>query len=239
MVLFRTEFNGYAVKFSPFEEDKIAVATAQNFGIVGNGKQYVLQVTPQGLIPVSMFYSKDCLYDCAWSEEHEAHLVSVSGDGSIKLWDVSKKDGRPIRAWQEHTQEVYGVDWNLQRKDSFVTASWDKSVKLWSPLQPRSLRTWMEHEYVVYSAMWDPLHPDVFASCSGDCTLKVWDTRGPQSVQTIRAHDMEVLTMDWNKYMEHVVFTGSVDRTIRMWDLRNPGRPLGEFSGHAYAVRKN
>ena len=35
---------GYSVKFSPFEEDKLAVATSQNFGIIGNGKQYVLQV---------------------------------------------------------------------------------------------------------------------------------------------------------------------------------------------------
>ena len=41
---FRTAFNGYAVKFSPFEEGRLAVATAQNFGIIGNGRQYVLQV---------------------------------------------------------------------------------------------------------------------------------------------------------------------------------------------------
>jgi len=44
MAPFRTAFNGYAVKFSPFEETRIAVATAQNFGIIGNGRQYVLQV---------------------------------------------------------------------------------------------------------------------------------------------------------------------------------------------------
>jgi len=42
---FRTAFNGYAVKFSPFEEGRLAVATAQNFGIIGNGRQYVLQVS--------------------------------------------------------------------------------------------------------------------------------------------------------------------------------------------------
>lgn len=41
---FKTEFNGYAVKFSPFEDGRIAVATSQNFGIIGNGRQYVLQV---------------------------------------------------------------------------------------------------------------------------------------------------------------------------------------------------
>ena len=41
---FKTDFNGYAVKFSPFEDGRIAVATSQNFGIIGNGRQYILQV---------------------------------------------------------------------------------------------------------------------------------------------------------------------------------------------------
>ena len=36
---FKTQFQACAVKFSPFEEGKLAVATAQNFGIIGNGKQ--------------------------------------------------------------------------------------------------------------------------------------------------------------------------------------------------------
>ena len=48
MAPFRTAFNGYAVKFSPFEEGRVAVATAQNFGIIGNGRQYVLQVHSSG-----------------------------------------------------------------------------------------------------------------------------------------------------------------------------------------------
>lgn len=40
---FKTAFQGYGVRFSPFEDSKIAVATSQNFGIIGNGRQYVLQ----------------------------------------------------------------------------------------------------------------------------------------------------------------------------------------------------
>ena len=44
MPAYRTAFQGYSVRFSPFEEGKLAVATSQNFGIIGNGKQYVLQV---------------------------------------------------------------------------------------------------------------------------------------------------------------------------------------------------
>ena len=45
-MFYRSAFNGYSLQFSPFDEGKIAVATAQNFGIIGNGKQYVLQVGP-------------------------------------------------------------------------------------------------------------------------------------------------------------------------------------------------
>jgi len=44
MPVFKMEFNGYSVQFSPFD-DRLAVGAAQNFGIIGNGKQYVLQVS--------------------------------------------------------------------------------------------------------------------------------------------------------------------------------------------------
>jgi hypothetical protein len=33
------------IEFSPFIENRVAVATAQNFGIIGNGRQYVLEVS--------------------------------------------------------------------------------------------------------------------------------------------------------------------------------------------------
>ena len=52
-MFYRCPFNGYAIKFSPFEEGRIAVATAQNFGIIGNGRQYVLQVSAPTSLPPS------------------------------------------------------------------------------------------------------------------------------------------------------------------------------------------
>jgi peroxin-7 len=33
-----------------------------DFGIVGNGKMYILQITPEGLVPLNSFYTKDGLY---------------------------------------------------------------------------------------------------------------------------------------------------------------------------------
>lgn len=45
MLSFKTHFHACAVKFSPFVGDLVAVATAQNFGIIGNGQQLILRVT--------------------------------------------------------------------------------------------------------------------------------------------------------------------------------------------------
>lgn len=43
-------FNGYAVKYSPFFDSKLAVATAANYGLVGNGRLYILNLTANGII---------------------------------------------------------------------------------------------------------------------------------------------------------------------------------------------
>lgn len=49
-MFFKTQFNGYSVKFSPYNEGRLAVSTAQNFGIIGNGRQYILDVSQANAI---------------------------------------------------------------------------------------------------------------------------------------------------------------------------------------------
>ena len=92
------------------------------------------------------FETQDGLYSCAWSEMHENHVATASGDGTIKLWDItlnvrpvrdapreeglSVEQDYPIKSWAEHTREVYSIDWSNLRKDMFATASWDASIRL-------------------------------------------------------------------------------------------------------------
>ena len=237
MITFPTELHGYSVEFSPFEENKLACATSQHFGIVGNGRQFVLDVGERGIGEVRHFDTQDGVYDCTWSEVNENHLLSATGDGSLKLWDTHAPRN-PLMSFEEHTHEVYSADWNLVTKDLFLSGSWDCKVKVWNPKSHKSLRTYKEHTYCVYSTVWSPLLPDTFASASGDHTLKIWDVNEAKSKQTIRAHEFEILTCDWNKYNEFEVATGSVDKTIRIWDLRNPKREVMELHGHSYAVRR-
>ena len=64
MLEYRTQgFNGYAVKYSPFFDSRIAVASSQHFGLVGNGRLYVLGLTPKGIV-AEKWYAL-CSYRCS------------------------------------------------------------------------------------------------------------------------------------------------------------------------------
>ncbi|KAH6601771.1 hypothetical protein BASA61_001798 [Batrachochytrium salamandrivorans] len=229
-------FNGYSVEFSPFFEDRLACASAANFGIAGNGRLWILRLYPDGLQVERSYDTQDGLFDCAWSEIHENQLVTSSGDGSLKLWDLTMPDF-PVMNWTEHKREVFSVNWNLVRKDTFVTGSWDYTIKLWNPEAPNSIHTWQEHTGCIYQTTWSPSHADIFASV-GDQTAKIWDVRLPRSVQSIHAHNAEVLALDWGKYQKDTIVTGSVDSTVRVWDLRYPQKAIAVLAGHEYAVRR-
>ena len=241
------ELSGYSIQSSPFIPGRMAVATSANFGIVGNGRMQIVQALPAGSVggwPVlqhlSAYPTNSGLFDCAWSELAENHVLGASGDGSVKLWDVvGATDGRPLMAFVEHTAEAAGVDWNIVAKDTFASASWDGTLKVWLPDRPASLLTLAEHAHCVYECRWSPHHPSWLLSASGDHTCKLWDPRaGANSTLTVACGEGEVLSCDWSKYDGHVFATGSVDKTIACWDVRQPGAPISRHAGHNFAVRR-
>ncbi|KAL9602232.1 MAG: hypothetical protein Q9219_001956 [cf. Caloplaca sp. 3 TL-2023] len=210
MFEFRTQgFNGYAVKYSPFFDSRIAVASAANFGLVGNGRLYVLGLTPKGIVAEKWFDTQDSLYDLCWSEAHENQCVVATGDGSVKLFDIGL-DEFPVQSWQEHKREVYAVHWNLVAKDTFCSSSWDGTIKIvstvplylsssfpssnvtalsppanksnaqWSPSRPTSLVTIPTHS-CTYSTAYSPHSPSILSSVSADSHLRIFDLRTPAS----------------------------------------------------------
>ncbi|KAM3065386.1 peroxisomal targeting signal 2 receptor [Clarireedia jacksonii] len=263
MLEFRTQgFNGYAVKYSPFYDSRICVAAAANYGLVGNGRLYSLMLTPNGIQVEKTFDTQDSMYDLSWSEANENQVITACGDGSIKLFDISLSQF-PVRSWQEHGREVYSVHWNLVSKDTFVSSSWDGTIKLWSPERPDSILTLPTHS-CTYSSAFSPHSPSVISSVSSDSHLRIFDLRTPASASNhltalIPIHGppptsssispigsnrvayppSECLTHDWNKYRSSTIATAGVDQIIRVFDIRNPrAGPVALLQGHDYAVRK-
>jgi hypothetical protein len=55
--------------------------------------------------------------------------------------------------------QVHAVAWSLVGKDSFLSASWDGTVKLWQPGAAGSLATWADHRSAVYRSGLQPPPP--------------------------------------------------------------------------------
>ncbi|KAL2135984.1 hypothetical protein VTI74DRAFT_6033 [Chaetomium olivicolor] len=264
MLEFRTPgFNPYAVKYSPYYDSRLAVAASANYGIVGNGRLFVLGLGPAGIQLEKGFDTNDALYDLAWSEINENQLVVACGDGSLKLFDIAAGDF-PVMNFAEHKREAFSVCWNPINKDSFISSSWDGTIKIWSPSRPTSLKT-LPVGNCTYSACFSPTNPALISCVSSDSHIRLFDLRTPVSAKyhlttVIPAHappqgptlpilstgqtfagavPSEILTHDWNKYRDTVVATGGVDRIVRTFDIRNPaGGPIGVLMGHEYAVRR-
>ncbi|KAF2455311.1 WD40-repeat-containing domain protein [Lineolata rhizophorae] len=264
MLEFRTQgFNGYSTKYSPFFDSRIAVAASANFGLVGNGRLYILGLTADGVVPEKWFDTQDALFDTAWSEAHENQILAGAGDGSVKLFDITLSSPFPIQSWAEHAREVFSVHWNLVSKDTFLSSSWDGTIKVWDPTNAASVGTLPTHS-CTYSAQFSPHNPALISAVSSDSHLRVFDLRTPASASNhltlaLPIHaapakppgaagpptvqhavpPSEALTHDWNKYRPTVVATAGVDRAIRTFDIRAPAQgPLAVLHGHEYAVRR-
>jgi peroxin-7 len=82
-----SDFEAYNVRFSPFENTKIACVFSQYFGMVGNGRLSVFNSNNFGVIEeVLRFNTNDSLFDLSWSEANENQIATVGGDGSVRIF---------------------------------------------------------------------------------------------------------------------------------------------------------
>ena len=77
MPRFKTTFNGYAAKFSPFVDNRLAVATAQNFGIIGNGRLHVLEVSATAAVVTNGHRTRSVLAACPRHQEFQGFACLV------------------------------------------------------------------------------------------------------------------------------------------------------------------
>ncbi|CDW80429.1 wd40 repeat-containing protein [Stylonychia lemnae] len=227
----RGKICNYSVRFSPFESNKLALAQAQYFGIVGAGA-----INETDTVTVREWQTPEAVYDVCFNEGNQNQILSVGDDGNVRLWDLINNS--PIRNFKEHTQQVFGCDWNHINKRKFLTAAYDRTIKLWDINMVTGSQATFNHEFGVYAAIWHPTHESIFGSCSGDQTIRVWDIRSGKDVKKIMAHSNEVLSIDFNKY-ENFIASSSTDGSIRLWDLRSTlESPIMELKGHQLAVRR-
>ena len=239
-----------SVKYSPWEPSSLAIAGAENFGVVGKGAVYLLHQQPAALTRASSMQCacicplSDACFDVAYVECMRDTLLAATGDG-IQVLQKSQFNGNyisPIAHRSEHRGEVVAVQCNYHSKNIYASASNDRTFKIWDIERENSISTCIAHTKELYEASWSPHSPYQLGTCSGDGTLRLWDTRQLQQSAHARSDitwnaRSGILSLDWNKYT-NLIAASSVDKTVRLYDLRKIDREICTLNGHEAAVRK-
>ena len=153
---------------------------------------------------------------------------------SVGLWHPLPDLPHPalIRTLQGHTKLVLGCA--VSADGAFiVSASWDKTLKVWDARSGEARLTLQGHTDGVRGCA---VSPDgaFIVSASNDETLKVWDARTGEARLTLQGHTAAVFGCAVSPDGAFIV-SASEDKTLKVWDARS-GQVRLTLQGHTVGV---
>jgi WD repeat and SOF domain-containing protein 1 len=162
----------------------------------------------------------DGVYSMAKDPGSLERLASGSGDGVVKVWDLTTQG----EVWntQGHENMVKGLCWTPERK--LLSCATDKTVKLWDPYNSSSdappMATYLGNSaFTSLSHHRD--HPS-FAAASG--VISIYDLSRPSSTPSQTLHwptSVDTISsVAFNQTETSILASTAIDRSIIMYDLR-------------------
>ena len=159
------------------------------------------------------------------TKDHAALCASASADGSVKIWDLkaSEDDSTedypliPVSTLLGHSRGINEVCWSKGGDPFCVTASDDKTLRLWDAQTGDALVEFRGHDNFVFCCQFNG-PSNLIVSGSFDETVKLWDVRSGECVSTLPAHSDPVTAVSFNRDGSCVV-SASHDGLIRIWDV--------------------
>ncbi|KAM4902211.1 POC1 centriolar protein homolog B [Sylvia borin] len=131
-----------------------------------------------------------------------------------------------------HTASVRSVGFSHDG-NSVVSASNDKSIKIWSVCYQRLLFTLSKHIGWVRCAKFSP-DGRIIASCGEDKSVNIWDTRNKICVNSFSDDEGFATFVDFNPSGTCIASAGS-NNTVKLWDIRM-NKLLQNFKVHRAGV---
>lgn len=106
-------------------------------------------------------------------------LLSASRDKTLIIWNLTRDDqayGVPKRSLKGHSHIVQDVA--ISQDGSYaISASWDKTLRLWDLADGTTMKRFVGHTGDVLSVSFSPENRQI-VSAGRDRTIKVWNTIG-------------------------------------------------------------
>ncbi|MGK3969538.1 AAA family ATPase [Sorangium sp. So ce118] len=173
------------------------------------------------------------LRSAGWEAERIARTLRFArGLPTIRL-------RHPVRMWTGEERTLSGhsgpvnacaVSPDGQR---IVSASWDRTLKVWDLASGKLLSTLEGHSGWVNACAVSPDGQRI-VSASTDSTLKVWDLASGKLLSTLEGHSGDVNACAVSPDGQRIV-SASTDSTLKVWDLAS-GKLLSTLEGHSDRV---
>jgi serine/threonine protein kinase len=121
----------------------------------------------------------------------------------------------PVAILTGHEKGVQSAQFSPDGK-RIVTASADKTARVWDAATGKTLATLAGHEQAVYSAQFSP-DGTRLVTRSADWTARVWDAATGKALATITGHTNVVWSAQFSPDGTRLV-TASADKTAWLWD---------------------
>jgi len=179
---------------------------------------YVLRTGPfdhEGKIAEGVTMKEAALrrYQEALAVSGPERLVSGSDDFTMFLWCLSQSH-KPLARLTGHQQIVNHVAFSPNGLH-LASASFDKSVKLWSAATGKFLASFRGHVASVYQVAWSA-DSRLILSASKDSTVKVWEVKSRKLKLDLPGHADEVYSIDWSPTGDRAA-SGGKDQLLKLW----------------------
>lgn len=226
----RFELRGHSapVREAAFSRDGLLVATASD-----DNSAAVWEVATGRRLDRLIGHT-DSLAAVAFSPADSNLILTASWDHTALVW--KRVEGRST--WQRvatlrgHGEALTSADFSPDGR-YVATASRDRSLRLWEPLNEQGRYALFGHQGAVKSAEFSP-DGQFLVSSSSDNTAQLWNAATGRGLFTLAGHKNSVSSAAFSRDGGLAV-TGSNDNTARIWDART-GRLLHSLEGHTADV---
>ncbi|KAK9424608.1 putative Sof1-like protein domain-containing protein [Seiridium unicorne] len=161
----------------------------------------------------------DGVYSLCQKKDDVETFASGSGDGVIKVWDLSTKN----ETWSTtgHENIVKGMTWT--RDGKLLTCASDRTIKLWDPTTPNNsppLNTFLGNS--AFTSLSHHRSRNIFAASSG-MNISIYDLERQGAAAETLSWPQNIDTINrvcFNQVETSLLLSTSSDRSMVLYDLR-------------------
>ncbi|ODQ82813.1 hypothetical protein BABINDRAFT_159315 [Babjeviella inositovora NRRL Y-12698] len=160
-------------------------------------------------------------------------LLSASRDKTLISWQLTREEGSygvAKKSFKGHSHIIQ--DCTISPDGLYaLSASWDKTLRLWDIQTGVSTKRFVGHTGDVLSVSISKNSRQI-VSASRDKTVKVWNTIG-QCMETLHGHSDWVSTVKFSPdEASNSIISAGWDKLVKSWDLSDYS-PKADFVGHS------